>query len=141
MLWTPIWSVRLQRPCLGHQRRLAAVAAVAPTGLLADVWAAALPPGCSQSGQTVTCTYAPGQISRSRCQRACPLDPRRGSRRPGRPWRQRSNSRASRGSGAAVSGDLHVTAGSTLYAVVGHQRGRLRPPWADRGRREWRERV
>lgn len=72
MLWTPIWPVRLQRPCLGHQRLLAAVAAVAPTGLLADVSAAALPPGCSQSGQTVTCTYAPGQISRSRCQRACP---------------------------------------------------------------------
>ena len=38
----------------------AGAAAVGVAGLLADVSAAALPPGCGQSGLTVTCTYTSG---------------------------------------------------------------------------------
>jgi hypothetical protein len=108
---------------LGRHRSLAAAtvtlaAVFSASGSLAGASAAVLPPGCSQSGQIVTCTYTSGSD-----QFIVPtgvssihvvavggmggagflLGP------PGVPG----------GHGALVSGDLPVTASSTLYAVVG----------------------
>ena len=93
-----------------------AFAAAGVGGLLADQ-AAALPSACSQPGRTVTCTYTSG------------LNP---FTVPAGVFsihvvavggRGASGEFSAGGSGAVVSGDLPVNAGSTLYAVVGANGG------------------
>jgi hypothetical protein len=81
---------------------------------------AALPPGCSQSGQTVTCTYLSGSNPF-----AVPAGVSfvhvmavggGGASAPGG---------SGGGHGAVVSGDVPAIAGTTLYAVVGGNATRL----------------
>lgn len=120
---------------------LAAIAtsvAAGATGLPADAAKAALPPGCSQSGQAVTCTYesgsnpftvpagvsslhvvAIGGAGGSVAEQTCPAATA-GSGRGG--------------PGAAVSGDVQAVQGSTLYAVVGANGGGQTPAGAAGGR-------
>jgi hypothetical protein len=76
--------------------------------------AAALDPGCSQSGTTVTCTYSSGDNaftvpSGVSTVHVVAVGGQGGSVFEGGPG----------GFGAQVTGDLAVTPGSTLYAVVG----------------------
>jgi hypothetical protein len=118
----------------GFRCLLAAIATLGATGasaLLADSATAALPPGCSQSGQIVTCTYesgsnpftvpagvsslhvvAVGGKGGSIGEPTCPAFIGAGAGRGG--------------PGATVSADIQVTGGSTFYAVVGANGGQ--PP-------------
>ncbi len=83
--------------------------AIAMSAMLTDVAAAALPAGCGQTGSTVTCTYTSGSnpftvpvgVSSIHVLAVGGI-----------------GGGGSGGHGAAVDGDLNVTAGSTLYAVV-----------------------
>jgi hypothetical protein len=75
----------------------------------------ALPPGCSQSGQTVTCTYTSGSNSFA-------VPPGVSSVHAvavGGKGGVDSFFFQGAGPGAVVSGDLSVAGGSTLFAVVG----------------------
>jgi hypothetical protein len=84
-------------------------------GTLAGASAAALPPGCSQSGQTVTCTYSSGSNAFTVPAGVSQVDVVAvGGMGGGFNFSPFGIS----GYGAVVSGDLPVTAGSTLYAVV-----------------------
>jgi len=112
--------------------------AVGVSGLPADAVTTSLPPGCSQSGQTVTCTYesgsnpftVPAGVSSlhvvaiggkggSISEPTCPGFIITGAGRGG--------------PGATVSGDIQVTGGSTLYATVGANSGGQTPGGAGGG--------
>jgi Glycine rich protein len=102
------------RSIRGLLAAIASVIAVCGLALLASASAAALPPGCSKSGPTVTCTYASG----SNPFRVPPgvfsihVVAVGGTGATG-------NAHAEGGHGARVEGDLAVASGTTLYAVVG----------------------
>jgi hypothetical protein len=106
--------------------------------LTAATATAALPPGCSQSGQAVTCTYesgsnpftvptgvsslhvvAIGGAGGSVAEQTCPAA---------------TAESGQGGPGAIVSGDVQVTEGSALYAVVGANGGGQTPAGAAGGR-------
>ncbi len=91
---------------------LLVAAAVAGGSLAASQAAAALPAGCSQSGLVVTCTYTSGSNpfavpSEVTTIHVIAVGGAGGSKI------------ASGGFGARIEGDLSVTPGSTLFAVVG----------------------
>lgn len=106
---------------LGRYRLLPAAivtlaAVFGASGSLAYVAAAALPPGCTQSGEVVSCsvTFTSGSNSFTvpaglTSIHVVAVGGVGGSNLVGTPG----------GQGASVTGDLSVTGGSTLYAVVG----------------------
>jgi hypothetical protein len=81
---------------------------MAAAGLLAEP-SMALPPGCSLSGGAVVCTYTSGSNPFTVPAGVSSVHVRAVGGRGGN----------SGGAGAVVSANLQVTAGSTLYAVVG----------------------
>ncbi len=109
---------------LGRRLLLGVVAALASAGWLAAASWAALPPGCAQSGRTVTCTYSSGSNPFTVPAGVTSIHVVAVGGRGG------GNSG---GSGAMVSGGLHVSAGSVLYAVVGANGGGRTPGGAGGG--------
>ncbi len=102
---------------LGLLRRrglLTAIAGLGASGLLASASVAALPPGCSQSGQTVACTYTSGSNPFSVPSGVSSIHVvavgGTGGLNP---------AGTDAGHGAVVISDLALPAGSTVYAVVG----------------------
>jgi hypothetical protein len=91
--------------------------------LLAPASAAVLPPGCSQSGQTVTCTYTSGSNPFTVPSGVSSIHVEAVGGMGGLGGRH----------GAVVSGDLAATSGSTLYAVVGANGGGQTPGGAGGG--------
>ncbi len=105
-------------------RRRCLVAAVAVFGgvaltaaLLPAVSAGALPPVCSLSGQTVTCTYASGTNPFTVPSGVSSIHAVAVGGKGG----------GTGGDGALVTGDIDVTPGSTLYAVVAGNGGAQTP--------------
>ena len=112
---------RLSVAGLGVSLALALMLAIAGFASLSTPAAALLPPGCSQTGQTVTCTdmsssnafTVPSGVSSIHVTAVGGMG---GSSNTGRG-----------GPGAVVSGDLNVEPGSTPYAVVGTNGGSQSP--------------
>ena len=104
---------------------IAGIVVVAASGLLATASSAALPPGCSQSGQTVTCTYTAGSnpltVPASSVQVIAV-----GALGAG-------NLTGSGGYGARVTGEVSVVPGTTVYAIVGASGGASTPGAAGGG--------
>jgi hypothetical protein len=110
---------RLARMLRSRRGLLAAIAtsiAVGGFGPLANASGAVLPPECTQSGLTVTCTYTSGSN---------PFDVPAGvsSINVVAVGARGGSSFADGGFGAVVSGDLAVVSGNTLYAMVGGNGG------------------
>jgi Glycine rich protein len=103
---------------------LIAIGAMAGAGLLlAPGSAVALPPGCSQSGQTVTCRYAAGSNPFTVPAGVSSVHVVAVGGTGG----------LGGGHGAVVSGDLAVSTGTTLFAVVGANGGGQTPGGAGGG--------
>jgi hypothetical protein len=118
-------SVALRcRSLFARRASMTGSAAAAVLGMFVTTAAAALPPGCSQSGQTVTCGYSAGSnlftVPAGVASIHVVAVGGKGSGNSG-------------GFGALVSGDLPVSAGSTLYAVVGANGGGQTPGGAGGG--------
>src|SRR5581483_4224468 len=104
------------------RRTIATAGAIAACGVFASSPAAALPPGCSQSGDTATCTYTSGSNPFSVPAGVSSLHVvavgGRGGSGAGGPSDSLTIG-AKGGLGAVVSGDIPVQPGATLYAAVG----------------------
>jgi hypothetical protein len=106
-------------------RRLQVVLGFALMGLVfaPTAPAAALPPGCSQSGQTVTCTYTSGSnpfvVPAGVSSIHVVAVGGAGGKSAGCTLLGGCTDDAAGGLGAIVAGQLPVTGGSTVYAVVG----------------------
>ena len=111
-MWSPREGTLAKGAAVRRCRRLVAIgsvgAAVGAAGLLAEP-SLALPPGCSLSGGAVVCTYSSGSNPFTVPAGVSSVHVRAVGGRGG-------NGGAV---GAVVSANLQVTAGSTLYAVVG----------------------
>ena len=99
---------------LGPRCLLAAITALASVGPLADVGLAAPPSACTQSGQTVTCTYSSGSNPLT-----VPADVSSISVVAVGAAGEGGGLDDDGGPGALVRGALRVTPGTTIYAVVG----------------------
>jgi hypothetical protein len=115
---------------------IATVIAVGASGSLADGATAALPPDCSQSGQTVTCTFESGSNpftvpAGMSSLHVVAIGGKGGS--IGEPTCPAFIGAGRGGPGATVSGDIQVTEGTTLYAVVGANDGGQTPGGAGGG--------
>lgn len=88
-------------------------------GRVPKVAAATLPSNCVQSGLAVTCTYTSGANAFVVPDGVTTVNVVAVGGEGGGSEANRYGSAAPGGFGARVTGDLSVTAGSTLYAVVG----------------------